>query len=41
MCPDNKLIESGVVGRNVKKYKGAFEKGKSVDLKNEMRPENE
>jgi|JI6StandDraft_1071083.scaffolds.fasta_scaffold45957_3 serine/threonine-protein phosphatase 2B catalytic subunit len=40
MCPDNKLIESGVVGRNAKKYKGAFEKGKSVDLKNEMRPGN-
>lgn len=36
LCPDDKLIESGVIGSNIKKYQneGAFEKGKEVDLKN-------
>lgn len=36
LCPDDKLIESGVIGSNIKKYQseGAFEKGKEVDLRN-------
>jgi hypothetical protein len=40
MCPDDKLIESGV---NIKLSKGAqketFVKNKEIDQKNEKRPE--
>lgn len=32
LCPDDKLIESGVIGENIKKFKS------TDDRKNEQRP---